>query len=1015
MFDQVEILADWQELPPGYAANASPIDSLRDLGQQIGPQGFTVKQSFDDGLPDSVTLTTGNDASGSMTADLVGRQANIADTWGTRGTPTSFGTSSGITPIIPDPVGAQFGDYVLCAITFNLIDSGWRDLNANPDIVDGSNWTLLAEVQETSFTLLVFGRVYSGSANLSLHLGSLCGYTWVTGVGFHAETNLNTIVDVRPGKAVSLIESAVTTTHTLPAMNLPGRGWTVGFFATGSTASPWAPNTGDTEIVEFVGSTMDLAMMRSPFLTSPDESRVMKATSGVASQVVAAVGIPLIVRDRPYMDAAKYFSPFNVDSPVKDFERDTAPVQANVNVVTAIGVLGTRVFTGQMADISVSGRVGALSAVSQSRIEVDGALQMPTVFGRREGCTTDWIASFVAANGGQYAGVAPSALTRWWAPCHGSMHPAMDGPLGFNYEWNYLTAPGVSSGTQYPISVDGPFYSAMEAHTDNNEVNKLLWFPDQVLPTEVPGIFGTTPYDLLSVANNEGRISFWIKGDVAVANPAANPGNVLFSWQFLNDPGAVNNIRIRIDPTTRNPIVTMDASSQTLTGGALPSDGNWHFVGFSWKYSTGVARVRLDNTFWDLTGFTTAPGSLPQTDASLLAGGGARAHTIWSTLPIAEMQLECGPGLWAENFGRFWPTPTTPSRNMTTRPTHQRVEVVAETAPVQGWTLLGEVAESTSSHIRLNELDNLELFPLDYFGEAAQMTPELVAIDTDTNAADLDVKVDPTLTRNSITVQYSETRVDSNPATLFDLSSAVEIPKGVSTQVFALDVNAAEIHGALNPYTNPDRDLVKLTTAQVTGVSPLPANVHFMTPNLYADGTSGTITSTSVNARIISVSPSTVTVRFTNTSGKVCWLANSGQGIPFLRILGYGIRAADAFVTATDPRSIGSRRVRALTATAPIRVQNRFVANDMANRLLGVLARPRIQLNVSVMGDPRRKPGNLVTLADAQGTKAAGTWRVLSVTSTGDGPQYTQVLQLIFVGDIAIWDQSNWDEGVWGP
>jgi hypothetical protein len=144
------------------------------------------------------------------------------------------------------------------------------------------------------------------------------------------------------------------------------------------------------------------------------------------------------------------------------------------------------------------------------------------------------------------------------------------------------------------------------------------------------------------------------------------------------------------------------------------------------------------------------------------------------------------------------------------------------------------------------------------------------------------------------------------------------------------------------------------------------------------------------------------------------WLSNNGQQIPFLRILGYQIRTADAYSTVTDPGSIGRRRDRSLSTSGNPWLQTRPVAENYVNRLLGVLAQPRTVLNVRVMGDPRRKPGNLVTLADASGTKADGTWRVLAVTHNGNGPGYTQDLQLIFVPEVGLWDLSNWDEAIWG-
>jgi hypothetical protein len=59
-------------------------------------------------------------------------------------------------------------------------------------------------------------------------------------------------------------------------------------------------------------------------------------------------------------------------------------------------------------------------------------------------------------------------------------------------------------------------------------------------------------------------------------------------------------------------------------------------------------------------------------------------------------------------------------------------------------------------------------------------------------------------------------------------------------------------------------------------------------------------------------------------------------------------------------------------------------------------------------------PGNLVTLKDAQGTQADGNWRILSVKHKGDGPMFTQELQLVSVLPVGVWDMTAWDESIWG-
>jgi hypothetical protein len=1014
LFDQVSVTANWAELAPGYTAAVNIVDSLEDLGSQVGPNGYTVKQSFDDGLPDPVTMTTGNDASGSMGMDLVGRLPNIADVMDVR----AFGSGSGgasTTATIANPTGVLFGDYVLVAIALNSLNDV-TDAAADPFAEHG--WELLASQADVSVKLWVFGRrFYTGAPALTVNFAS-ASYSWVS-TAWYAKTYLNSLVEISPGSPVSFAEGVSGTTHTLPAQDLPSRGWTVGIFAAPSAGGVWTAGAGNTEIVE-IDATTNLMIERSALLPSGDEQRVMTATSASATSVVAGVGIPMVLRDRQFMDATAYFSPFNPDSPIAGFERDTAPMVASVEVVTAVGVLGTDIFTGQMADIQLGGRTANLSAVSSTRLKLDKALTLPTVFGRRESCTVDWLVSWLAAQGGQYPGVAPSAKTRYWSPMHGSLHPHLDNPLGYyaGFKYSVATGPGSPFGLTPPLEIDGPFQSAMFAQQTDAETHHISLQPDKFLPNFVPGIDDPEVNDVLSQQNSEGRWTWWIRGDPADDAPdslvGADPAlNVLINWTIFNSPGgAVLHFRFPAD--TRQPVVRIGNSELVLTGAPLPTDGEWHFCGMVWQYANGLARFRLDNTFWDLSGYVALP-ALPPTDAGNLDAGGVplMAHAYVVHLPIAELQLETGPGLFAEQFARFWPIPTAPSLNMLTQPNHKWIDGIAEPAPLQGWTVLQELAQSTASWIRINEDDNLEFLPLEYFGEDPQMTPEDVTLDTEVNAADLDVSNDPSLTRNVVTVQFEDTKIDSNRSPVMDLTAALPIPRGITFITFALDLQIAEVHGAINPYGGTTWDITKLTALQVAGTNPLP-NEHFMSLNSQMDGGGVVNTSSAVTGRIVGWDSATVTIRFTNFAPGTLFLSNNGQEIPFLRVLGYAIRTATGYSTVSDPGSVGKRRERALTTISTWSTR-RKEAEELANRLVGVLSQPRVQVTVKVMGDPRRRPGTLITLLDAEGTRADGTWRILAITHNGNGPQYTQDLQLLRVPDVLIWDEGTWDDYVWGP
>jgi hypothetical protein len=1015
LWHPVEVLAQWQELPPGYPdPDVNNFDSLKDLGQQIGPQGFVVKQSFDDGLPQGVTMTTANDASGSLAMDLVGRMANVADTWSFRTAGSGTGTGTSVT--IPAPTGSLLGDYTIVGIAVSSL-TNLADVNA--DIEDRHGWDLLDTEEDGTLKLWVWGRThYTGAPSLSLSLAASASYSWVS-QSFVAQTAGGSPVGFRVGVPVSKSETVTGTAKTLPAMNLDGRGWGIGIWATTAASAQFTAAGGGTEIIE-AAATTDVMMSRSPTQVSIDDALVLSASTSGSTGVGAYVGIPLIFDDRESMDATAYFSPFKADSPIVDFERDTAPVTASVQAVFPGGITGQRVFTGRMADIELGDRTAQMTAKSQTRIDLDKALTLPTVYARRAGLTTDWLTTWIMARGGMYPGVAPGPNTRFWAPLHGSSDPHLDGPLGYSSALSFqksLTPVGPYTKT-YPDQVDGPFVTGINAERTEDYSSQINIQPDRYINEGPPGIMDAVgPYDFLSQANNEGRLSFWIRGDAAVATPGSLTGMSDKAWLFRfvmwNDP-VFNNGYVRFQVNTDRSFTMYLNNSLALTGGDLPTDDAWHFIGVTWQYSSGLAYIRRDNVVWNTSGYSSTTDVLPATDAAWLAASSSNSmgHLYQSFLPIAELQLETGPGLYAAQFSRFYPTPALPSQNTLYRPTRQHLEVVSEVVPIQGWSLLQELQQATISSMRCNEEDLLEFVPLDYFGEDAQMTPETIALDTDVNAAELKVLMDATKTRNVVTVEFDDTRVDTLRTSLLDLTSALQIPAGVSDVTFALDLPTVEIHGASQPYSGSTWNITKLNNLQVAGTNPLP-NEHFMSVSNSESAVVGAYTLSTFTARIIMWDSSTVTVRFTNNTRQNMWLSNNGSGIPFLRILGYPVRRVTGYSTVRDPGSVNRRRERALSTARPW-IDTRAEAENLANRLISVLSLPRPEINVRVVGDPRRRPGQLVSLADTEGTAAAGTWRVLSVAHNGNGPEFTQDLQLVYVLPVAIWDQSNWDESVWG-
>lgn len=1023
-FDQPSLTADWVGLLPGYATLVNPLDSIRDLGQQLGGV-LQISHSLDDGLPDPVTMTTGNEAAGVLSADLIGRPANKADLWGTRASTSGTGTGTTITTTLPTAVA--FGDYVVVAIAVSSAVAV-----TVPD--ESFPWQLLGTISDGALTIHAYGRQhYQNATALVATLASSASFSWVT-AGFWATTAAGTLVDVNPGTVATFAESVTGTSHTIPSATLAGRGWFLSAWSASSGSALWSAGSGDTELAE-VAATTDLALMLSAFQENP-VSRSLSATTSSSTGTVAALGIPMRVMDRPEMDGKKYFSPFNAASPIQPFDRDTAPVTASVNVVTANGVEGTQIFKGQMLDVPVSGRTPNLQAVSKTRILLNKSVQLPTVSGRREGCSVDWLATWLMSRGSQFVGPAVNRYTRYWAPLYGSMHAHFEGPFSYNggLLYNPPGPPGGPYGLKPPTSVEGPFLTGMYAQQSATRTEEIFFQSGQNMHDMPIGQFphveeagGPHEIDIFSQASSKGRMCFWLRADAVTHNPSYLDTVQSYLWDgkvYITDRYGVilGWVRMGIDSANRRAFVHMGSDAGgygTVTYGAsglLPTDGEWHFWGFYWDFAAGEARVILDgtesiSTFWSTIG-ANATAQLPTTDQQGLNQQHRYRLFVSSHIPMSDFIYDCGMPYGASFWDDQRLANVAPAKTATMRPTNRKLAAIAEPLAVNAWDTLAELAETTLSAYRVNEQDNIEFLPMSYFGEAAQLTPSAVA-STETNASELNVTQDPSKIRNTVTVQFKETREDTQPQPVYELSSAITIPRGTTEITFALDVPIAEIHGASgNPLNGTLWLLANLTSAQITS-GPLPVGFHWFTPNTAEDGSGTYLTAPSAMARIIGGDSSSITVRFTNSTSSNYYIANNGNSVPFLRLLGYGVRVNDGYSTKRDEANVARRGERSLEAALPW-VQSRADAEELAITLAAALAQPRPQVTVTVMGDPRRKPGQLVTLLDAEGTAAEGTWRVLTVDHGVSGPRYTQDLGLVRVLPAAVWDgPDGWDQSIW--
>jgi hypothetical protein len=956
--------------------------------------------------------------------DLVGRPSAVAADSSLGGNGNwSQGNGSGTTFTTSYPTGVAFWDYTFITIT---VDNASIVTETSMPADSPYAWKLIGDATDTLSGAFqrtwVFGRKHytSGVVTPVFKIDTSGTFVWVMqSVKCGRTPSAGVLVPVTPGAVTGWAEGTVAvTTHTPGNVNITGRGWTIAAFGAQVGAGAWSAPAGGSSVFGFnLTANHSIANIISPFRQFPGSYGISGITANNA-QLVTGVHFALEVRDRPQLDAVGYFSPLNTQSPIYGFARDTATIGMSINNIAVDGnqTETTKIFTGQMTGIDIQGRTANVDGVCRTRLLLDDSHLLPTVYGWREGLETDWLIGYLLAQGGQYTSVAPSIYTRYWAPCHGSMHAWMDGSAGYTEcrEWLLGRA---SNWRRSPDIEVGPFVTAMSARQTNAQTTYVNGVADPIWATEVPGQPTAVIKDLLSQQSSTGRLTFWIKGNGADWTPtcvdSGNPDDyLLFVATLYNStsPGfATNYVRVQIN-ANRNYTVWIGGNI-VLTGGDLPTDGLWHFISFMWDYDNGTGKFRMDGLLWNTGVLSGSSEALPTSEAALYATGGATNFSWKSHLPIAEVQLEAGMP-YTDDWSRFYPTPTSPSQNALYRPTRQPMAVIAEPTPVQGWTTLQALAESTLSWMRVNELDNVEFLPLSYFGETAQMTVDtLNVLDTDFNAGEIGLNIDPTRTRNVVTVTYADTRVGSNRSIILEMNTALAIPHGTTYVNFALDTPTAETHGAAQGWSTAP-EFQKLTALQIAGTNAI-QNENVMSVNTASDGSGTVFTSTSFTARIVDWTSNSIIVRFINSYSSVLYVVNNGTQIPFLRALGYAISSSDGYSTVRDEGSIGKRRERALT-TGLEWVHDRTTAQQVASTLATLLARPRPVVTVTVQGDARRVPGKLCQIVDSTGTQAAGTWRISSIGHRYNGAMYVQDVTLIYVGVTGNWDQGVWDDAVWG-
>lgn len=1011
-------------------------DNNPDTPTNLTPQAdgtFVVNHAINDALPDPVTMTGDGDASGTLTAGLIGKEGLTLGSSGLRTYDSAGGswdTGAAATTLTgPVPPTVIRDDFIITAI---LIDDNTASLVQVMDDPKDA-WEFLGVVSDAPLAMHVYAkRRWRMSMNPQLVLQSDKPVDYVSSSSAFWARNLTSIpMDYRVSNITLLAEASSTTTHSVSS-TLSDVGYQLGFWGSTSASGVWTPGAGLT--IEDDPSANGLTLMSAKTALRDSGVYSISSSQAATNAVVVMAAVSIQPYQRPRMDVREYFSPFNVDSPVYGWDRDTADVDFSARVATASGPVDTVLFNGQMQDIKVQGRSAELAAVSKTRIALNRSITLPMVSGSRESLIIDWLVTYLMARGGTFIGPAPNRYTRYWAPLYGSLHAHWDTFQSYNAGFlRDSINPFLLFGLRNPGGVAGKWGPAMYAQQTATRQEEILMLPrnmHQMTTDDFPHLYengadGPVMADMMSLANSRGRLQFWVRGDAAQSAPtyvnASDDFLVKMSLSLGYGGGNPCIIEVGIASNSRNPYVRMGTTaagtlSTSFVFSGLPTDGQWHFYGFWWDFAAGTANACFDGSVitangWSTGGFNDITG-LPATDAAGRAGGWSTGVSIKSHLPASDFILDFGETYVAGQWARFYPTPEAPGVNAVYRSSYLKMNAIAEPTAVNAWDTLSDLAKSAQAWYRVDENDAYNWTIVEYFGKSAQMASVAVQ-DTEKNASDFDLVIDSSKIRNVITLKYPETRVDTQPQFILQYLTSTEIPSGLSQVTFPLDVPAVEIHGQ-SIQGGATWEVQNLTSSQITTPS-LPKTNHYITVNTAGDGTGTVLSASSVSATIIAWDAGSVTLQFKNVSGATAYLANNGDQVPFLQILGYGARISDAYTTMRDSGSVALRRERSLDVEMPW-IQTRAIAEQIAMQLANFLGRPIALVSTTVMGDPRRKPGQMVTLLDKQGLKVSGTWRVLSIEHNIDGPQYTQDLLLMSVAPIGIWDDpdTTWDNSVWG-
>lgn len=493
---------------------------------------------------------------------------------------------------------------------------------------------------------------------------------------------------------------------------------------------------------------------------------------------------------------------------------------------------------------------------------------------------------------------------------------------------------------------------------------------------------------------NENAVTTTIVGSTLLgANGAGSTWRTKLDIWGTNVRATIYNVTTPSTPVVLQGVV----KAPTLTG------NRWYITGVRTPSNTNATTVTIDNVL--INPRVLYEGSGPVNAWHLVT---ARIPASQTKLVLQYVKDQSGTdgsdAVWVDNL-EFRQAPVVTSSFVSqavVRPIDVDLQAITEQSPREAWGWLSELCQSSLTSMRVNELDVLMLLSPSYFTEPDQLLVN-DTITTEFNAQDPDINLDPTKIRNSVQVDFTETIVNTAPSVVLRYRNVLAVPPGIYRYTFPLEVPVVGLKDDFSVVfgTNPPAP---------PGDNP---NMNTIWVNEQDDGSGDYLSSAVFFTSMVSHTVDEVVLQFNNMSGATAYIVNDFEGeVPYFTISGYAVVTNETSVSLSDEQA--SRRERTLTVQAAM-VQTRDNARRLASAILFWTRRPRAELSIVVMGDPRRQPGDRYTLVDPEGTKVVGNWRPLSIEHRRDGGSYTQSIELKEAPPVSEWDDngSGWDEGLW--